>query len=76
MVVSLDAWLDAFFRDHLHSNVWSFVKVSGGHSISFCVSENVSDSLLFLKAGLPRSTDLDVHLKAALCPLTWAGCSE
>ena len=25
----LDAWLDAFFRDHLlHSIVWSFVKVS------------------------------------------------
>ena len=29
MVLSLDAWLDAFFRDHiLHSIVWSFVKVS------------------------------------------------
>ena len=29
MVLSLDAWLDAFFRDHLlHFIVWSFVKVS------------------------------------------------
>ena len=46
------------------------------HSLSFFLSGNVSDSLPFLKAVLPRSISLDAQVKAALCPLTGAGYSE
>ena len=78
MVLSLDAWLDAFFMGP-SSLLWCVVcreTVFGIHSLSFCLSENVANSLPFLKASLSRSTNFDAQLKAALCPLTWAGCSE
>ena len=55
--------------DHLlSSDVWPLVKLSLEEIPSvFCLSENVSNSPLFLKDGLSRSTNLDEQSKG--CPL-------